>query len=145
MKKSPSAFVCSRQNLAVLPKAVVGEASRGGYLVSSDESATITLIASGSEVELALKTKEALNVKGVKVNVVSVPCFDLFIEQDKSYIDSIIVSSTKKVAIEAARGLEWYRFADEVIGMDTFGASAPADQLFEKFGFSVANILERIK
>ncbi|MFA6192297.1 MAG: transketolase [Sulfurimonas sp.] len=145
MKKSPSAFVCSRQNLAVLPKAVVGEASRGGYLVAGDESATITLMASGSEVELALKTKEALNVKGVKVNVVSVPCFDLFIEQDKSYIDSIIVSSTKKVAIEAARGLEWYRFADEVIGMETFGASAPADQLFEKFGFSVANILERIK
>ncbi len=145
MKKSPSAFVCSRQNLAVLPKAVAGEASRGGYLVASDESATITLMASGSEVELALKTKDALNLKDIKVNVVSVPCFDLFIEQDKAYIDSIIVSSTKKVAIEAARGLEWYRFADEVIGMETFGASAPADQLFEKFGFSVANILERIK
>ncbi|MCX6075739.1 MAG: transketolase [Campylobacterales bacterium] len=145
MKKSPSAFVCSRQNLAQLPKAVTGEASRGGYLVAKDESATITLMASGSEVELALKTKEALNAKGVKVNVVSVPCFDLFIEQDKSYIDSIIVSSTKKVAIEAARGLEWYKFAEQVIGMETFGASAPADQLFEKFGFSVANILERIK
>ncbi|MFA6138516.1 MAG: transketolase [Sulfurimonas sp.] len=145
MKKSPSAFVCSRQNLALLPKAVIGEASRGGYLVAGDKSATITLMASGSEVELALKTKEALNAKGVKANVVSVPCFDLFIEQDKSYIDSIIQPNTKKVAIEAARGLEWYKFADEVIGMETFGASAPADQLFEKFGFSVANILERIK
>jgi Transketolase len=64
-----------------------------------------------------------------------VPCFDLFIEQDKAYIDSIILGTTKKVAIEAARGLEWYRFADEVIGMDTFGASAPAEKLFEKFGF----------
>lgn len=145
MSKSPSAFVCSRQNLAVLPKAVLGDASKGGYLLASDENATITLMASGSEVELALKVKEALNEKGVQVNVASVPCFDLFIEQDKAYIDSIILGTTKKVAIEAARGLEWYRFADEVIGMDTFGASAPAEKLFEKFGFSVENILEKIK
>ena len=144
MRKSPSAFVCSRQNLALLPHAVVGEAKNGGYLLSRDENATITLMASGSEVELALKVKVALNTKGIKANVVSVPCFDLFIEQEKSYIDSIIKSDTKKVAIEAARGLEWYRFADEVIGMDTFGASAPAEKLFEKFGFSVESILEKI-
>ncbi len=145
MKNSPSAFVCSRQNLSILPTAVKGSASQGGYLLASDENATITLMASGSEVELALKTKEALNAKGVNVNVVSVPCYDLFIEQDKSYIDSIIKPSNKKVAIEAARGLEWYRLADEVIGMDTFGASAPADKLFAKFGFSVEDILAKIK
>ena len=144
MSKSPSAFVCSRQGLAILPDAVRGEASRGGYLVSSDEGAEITLIASGSEVELALKTKELLNTQGKKVDVVSVPCYDLFIEQDKKYIDSIIKPSSKKVAIEAARGLEWYRFADEVIGMDTFGASAPAGQLFEKFGFTAEQIAQKI-
>ncbi|MFA7354980.1 MAG: transketolase, partial [Sulfurimonadaceae bacterium] len=145
MKKSPSAFVCSRQNLSVLPSAVKGSASKGGYLLASDEGATVTLMASGSEVELALKVKVALNEKGTKADVVSVPCYDLFIEQDKAYIDSIIKPDTKKVAIEAARGLEWYRFADEVIGMDTFGASAPADKLFAKFGFSVENILSKIK
>jgi len=145
MSKSPSAFVCSRQNLAVLPKAVSGEASKGGYLLASDENATVTLMASGSEVELALKTKETLNAAGTSVNVVSVPCFDLFIEQDKSYISSIIKEGTKTVAIEAARGMEWYRLADEVIGMDTFGASAPAGQLFEKFGFTAEAIVERIK
>jgi len=145
MSKSPSAFVCSRQNLAVLPKAVSGEASRGGYLLASDENASLTLMASGSEVELALKTKEALNAAGTSVNVVSVPCFDLFIEQDKSYISSIIKEGTKTVAIEAARGLEWYRFAETVIGMDSFGASAPAGQLFEKFGFTVDAIMEKIK
>ena len=83
--------------------------------------------------------------KGVPVNVASVPCYDLFIEQDKAYIDSVIKADTKKVAIEAARGLEWYRLADEVIGMDSFGASAPAAKLFEKFGFSVDAILEKIK
>ena len=145
MSKSPSAFVCSRQNLAVLPKAVSGAASRGGYLLASDENAIITLMASGSEVELALEVKKALNEKDVPVNVVSVPCYDLFIEQEKSYIDSIIIEGTKRVAIEAARGLEWYKLADEVIAMDSFGASAPASQLFEKFGFTVENILEKIK
>lgn len=145
MDKSPSAFVCSRQNLALLPHAVKGSASQGGYLLASDEAATITLMASGSEVELALKVKEALNAKGEKANVVSVPCYDLFIEQEESYIDSIIKPATKKIAIEAARGLEWYKLADRVIGMDSFGASAPADELFEKFGFTVENILQKIK
>ena len=145
MKTSPSAFVCSRQNLAVLPKAVRGEVAQGGYLLASDENASITLMASGSEVALALKVKETLNAKDVAVNVVSVPCYDLLIEQDASYINSIIKQGTKTVAIEAARGLEWYRFADTVISMDTFGASAPADQLFEKFGFSVDSIVEKIK
>ena len=145
MSKSPSAFVCSRQNLAVLPSAVSGDASKGGYLLASDEDAVITLMASGSEVELALKVKEALNGMDVPANVVSVPCYDLFIEQDQAYIDSIIKPDCKKVAIEAARGLEWYRLADTVIAMDSFGASAPAGQLFEKFGFSVDSILEKIK
>jgi len=145
MKNSPSAFVCSRQNLSKLPHAIKGEVSKGGYLLASDEDAVITLMASGSEVELALKVKEALNEKDVPVNVVSVPCYDLFIEQDKAYISSIIKEGTKTVAIEAARGFEWYRLADEVISMNSFGASAPAGQLFEKFGFSVDNILEKIR
>ena len=145
MSKSPSAFVCSRQNLSVLPKAVTGDASKGGYLLASDADAVMTIMASGSEVELALKVKETLNGMDVPVNVVSVPCYDLFIEQDAAYMNSIIKEGTKTVAIEAARGLEWYKLADTVIAMDTFGASAPAGQLFEKFGFSVDSVLEKIK
>ena len=144
MKNSPSAFVCSRQNLPVLPACVKGDIAKGGYLLSADADATITLMASGSEVEVALKTKELLNAQGKKANVVSVPCFDLLIEQEKAYIDSIILPDTKKVAIEAARGMEWYRFADEVICMDTFGASAPAGQLFEKFGFTADKIAAKL-
>jgi transketolase len=143
MKKSPSAFVCSRQNLALLPKAVNGEASKGGYLLQESANATITLMASGSEVELAMNTRAKLAEKGVNANVVSVPCFDLLIEQDKAYLDSII-KTDKVVAIEAARGLEWYRFADEIVNMDTFGASAPAGQLFEKFGFTPEAIANRL-
>ncbi|MDX9814414.1 MAG: transketolase [Sulfurimonadaceae bacterium] len=144
MKNSPSAFVLSRQNLAILPKAVLGEASRGGYALIKSPDATITLIASGSEVELCLKTAEALKEKNIVANVVSIPCFDLFVEQDKDYIDSIIDPNTKKVAIEASRGLEWYYFADEVVGMSGFGASAPADKLFEKFGFSVESLVKKL-
>lgn len=144
MKNSPSAFVLSRQNLAILPKAALGEASRGGYALIKDHNATITLMASGSEVELCLKTAEALKEKNIIANVVSIPCFDLFIEQDKNYTDSIIEPNTKKVAIEASRGLEWYYLADEVVGMSGFGASAPADKLFEKFGFSVENLVKKL-
>ena len=144
MKNSPSAFVCSRQSLALLPEAKVGSASQGGYLVAQEKDATYTLMASGSEVSLALEVQKALATKGIKANVVSVPCYDLFIEQDAQYIASIINPATKRIAIEAARGLEWYKLADEVIGMDSFGASAPAGQLFEKFGFSVDKIIQKI-
>lgn len=144
MKTSPSAFVCSRQNLPVLSAPVNGDVENGGYLLSETSNATVTLIASGSEVSLALATAQELAVRGVMANVVSVPCYDLLIEQPQSYIDSIIKPDTKKVAIEAARGLEWYRFADTVVCMDTFGASAPANQLFEHFGFTAKAIAARI-
>jgi transketolase len=144
MKQSPSAFVCSRQGLPLLGEAVRGEVSNGGYLLSEEPDATITLMASGSEVSLALEVKERLGANGVKANVVSVPCFDLLCEQEQSYIDSIIKPGTKRVAIEAASALEWYRFADEVIGMEGFGASAPAGELFEKFGFSAEKIASKL-
>lgn len=144
MKSSPSAFVCSRQNLPVLSAPLKGDVENGGYLLSEVSNATVTLMASGSEVALALATAQELAQRGVMANVVSVPCYDLLIEQSQSYIDSIIKPDTKKVAIEAARGLEWYRFADTVIAMDTFGASAPAEQLFEYFGFTAQAIASRV-
>jgi transketolase len=122
-----------------------GDVENGGYLLSEAANATVTLMASGSEVSLALATAQELAQRGVMANVVSVPCYDLLIEQSQTYIDSIIKPGTKKVAIEAARGLEWYRFADTVIGMDTFGASAPADQLFEYFGFTAEAIASRVQ
>ena len=144
MKNAPSAFVCSRQNLPLLPLAAKGEVANGGYLLIEKADATVTLMASGSEVGLALETAQLLESKGVAANVVSVPCFDLLLEQPQSYVESIIKPSTKKVAIEAARGLEWYRFADTVVGMESFGASAPADKLFERFGFSAEAIASKI-
>jgi len=144
MKNSPSAFVCSRQNLPILPSAVKGDVENGGYLLIEEANATVTLMASGSEVSLAMESAKELRERGVIANVVSVPCFDLLLEQSQSYIDSIIKPETKKVAIEAARGLEWYRFADTVIAMESFGASAPADQLFKYFGFTAEAIASKI-
>ena len=144
MKNSPSAFVCSRQNLPILSAPVLGDVENGGYLLIEEANATVTLMASGSEVSLAIETATELRERGLIANVVSVPCFDLLLEQSQSYIDSIIKPSTKKVAIEAARGLEWYRFADTVIAMESFGASAPADQLFKYFGFTVEAIASKI-
>ena len=143
---APSGFVLSRQKLAILDTTnAFGEVSRGGYLIKKVDNASVTLIATGSEVSLALEGAKALEAKGVSVSVASIPCYDLFSEQDKSYIESIIVPNTKKLAIEAGSGTEWYKFADDVICMNCFGASAPANKLFEYFGFTVENIVKRVE
>lgn len=141
---APSAFVCSRQSLPLLGAPLKGSAAKGGYLLSEEADATMTLMASGSEVGLALDVKENLAARGIRANVVSVPCFDLFLEQERAYIDDIIKPGTKTVAIEAARGMEWYRFAETVIGMESFGASAPAGDLFKKFGFTADAIADAL-
>jgi transketolase len=142
--KNPAGFVCSRQGLLTLDGTkAYGEVKNGGYLLTEVENAQITLMASGSEVELAINSAKELNDKGIATNVVSVPCYDLLVEQDKEYIDRVINPNTKVVAIEAARGLEWYKFADELVCMDTFGASGPANELFVKFGFTVENVVAK--
>ncbi|MCZ6111357.1 transketolase [Campylobacter ureolyticus] len=135
---APSAFVLSRQGLEPLPKPVFGEPKNGGYLVKENSEAKITLIASGSEVELCLKAANLLESKDIKTNVVSVPCFEILCKQEKSYLDRILRG--KVLAVEAASGLEWYKFADEVLGMQTFGESGKAGDLFKYFGFSDTNI-----
>ena len=145
MKNSPSAFVLSRQKLQTLKAGEVefGEVAKGGYLVKKRENATLTIVASGSELMPSLKAACHLEIAGINANVVSLPCFDLFVEQDKSYIDKVIDPNTKVLAVEAASGNELYRFADEVHGMNRFGASAPADKLFEKFGFTAKGIKQK--
>jgi len=140
----PCSFILSRQGLPVFDRSEsFGESSKGGYLVKKVENAKLTLVATGSEVELAIKSSEELAKAGIATNVVSVPCFDLFAEQDRAYIDSIIEPSTKSLAIEASSSLEWYKFVDDAILMSSFGASAPANRLFDSFGFTVENVVEK--
>ena len=142
---APSAFVCSRQGLEPLPEAVFGDVKNGGYLVKESKDAKITLISSGSEVEICLKAANLLESKDIKTNVVSVPCFELFCEQSKEYLAKVLNKESKILAVEAASGLEWYKFADEVLGMSSFGESAKAQDLYKHFGFSDTNIANKAK
>ena len=144
MKTAPHGFVLSRQKLKTLkPKRDFGEVSKGAYLVKEREDATLTLMASGSELMPCLKAACYLAPLGIKANVVSVPCLDLFNEQDAEYKARVISANTKVLAVEAATATEYYRYADDVLGMTTFGASAPANLLFEKFGFTQEGIMKR--
>lgn len=142
--KAPHGFVLSRQSLKTLkPKRDFGDVSKGAYIVKKRENANLTLMASGSELMPCLKAACYLAVLGIKANVVSVPCLDLFNEQDAEYKAAVVDPNTKVLAVEAATGTEYYRYADDVLGMESFGASAPAEQLFEKFGFTQEGIMKR--
>ena len=141
----PAAFVLSRQGLEFLPKTVFGDVLNGGYLIKKAKDPKITLIATGSEVGICLKAAAILDNEDLNTNVVSVPCFETLCKQDKKYLDEIFDKNTKILAVEAASGLEWYKFADEVFGMKTFGESAKADDLFKHFGFYDVNIAKFAK
>ncbi|MCI8458396.1 MAG: transketolase [Clostridia bacterium] len=142
--KGPTCVVCSRQNLT--PFAGSGEdALFGGYIVSDSESELpeLILMASGSEVELALKSKEAM--QNPNVRVVSMPCMELFDKQTQKYRDYVLPSKCRaRIAIEAASSSPWGKYVGldgGYVCMDTFGASAPAEKLFEIYGFTVDNVL----
>ena len=142
--QAPHGFVLSRQKLKTLkPKRDFGEVSKGAYIVKKRKDANFTLMASGSELMPCLKAACYLAPLGIKANVVSVPCLDLFNEQDTPYKAAVVDPNTKVLAVEAATAQEFYRYADDVLGMESFGASAPADLLFEKFGFTKEGIMKR--
>ena len=144
----PTALVLTRQNLPQYENS--GEiALKGGYILSDSKKATpdCLLIASGSEVELIMKAQAVLAEKGVDARVISMPCIEEFEAQPKSYRESVIPSKVRaRVCVEAGSPYSWYRYAGldgEIIAMSTFGASAPADQLFTLFGFTVENVVEK--
>ncbi len=140
---APSALILSRQNLSVLDEVSKEQVLKGAYVKHHSKDPIITLVASGSEVSLALESAKILERENIPTQVVSAPCFDLLIEQDESYLKELFKG--KVLVIEASRAIEWYRFADKIIGMDSFGSSAKGDKLFEKFGFSVENITIQAK
>ncbi|MGN8426890.1 transketolase [Helicobacter pylori] len=140
---APSALILSRQNLPVLDEVSKEQVLKGAYVKHHSKDPIITLVASGSEVSLALESAKILERENIQTQVISAPCFDLLIEQDESYLKELFKG--KVLVIEASRAIEWYRFADKIIGMDSFGSSAKGDKLFEKFGFSVENITAQAK
>ena len=145
----PSALIFSRQNLPHQGRDVaqLSDIARGGYVLKDcDGEPELILIATGSEVGLAVQAFEKLTEQGRKVRVVSMPCTSVFDAQDAGYKQSVLpVQVGARIAIEAAHADFWYKYVGlegQVIGMTTFGESAPAPALFEHFGFTVDNILE---
>ena len=149
-KNKPTILVLSRQNLPVLPNSkemAKDGVAKGGYVISKAESNTPDgiLIATGSEVNLAVQAQKELKAQGKDVSVVSLPSFDLFEAQDEAYKESVLPKAvTKRVAIEAASPFGWERYIGsegKMIGINHFGASAPGDYVLEQFGFTVENVV----
>lgn len=145
-KDTPSVMVLTRQGLepTVNSHEQVELVSRGGYLVKENADAKITIVATGSEVELALKTAKEFKQKGVSINVVSIPCVEIFDVQTEVYKKSVIRDDIPALFIEMAQPDSWYKYmpkaGGEVKGIYSFGESAPAADLFKYFGFTVENI-----
>ncbi|MHC9037869.1 transketolase-like TK C-terminal-containing protein, partial [Cobetia marina] len=143
--------ILSRQNLPHQnrDKAQLANISRGGYVLkdAANGQPELILIATGSEVGLAMDAAAELEAAGRAVRVVSMPATDLFDAQDAEYRESVLPSSvTARVAIEAGHRDYWFKYVGlngDIIGMETFGESAPAGDLFKHFGFTVENVVER--
>ena len=152
-KKGPTCLVLTRQNLPVYDRAGLGwakseEAQKGGYVLCEDKDFEAIIIATGSEVELAVEAKTKLNEQGVKVRIVSMPSTNIFDEQPKEYKESVLPKNIlKRVAVEAGVTLGWYKYVGlegRVIGLDRFGASAPYKTLYKEFGITTDAIVEAV-
>ncbi|CAH1203391.1 MULTISPECIES: transketolase [Paenibacillus] len=153
-KNNPVALVLTRQNLPILEGTVEGareNVKRGAYVVSDakDGKAVAQIIATGSEVQLAVKAQAALAEEGIQVRVISMPSWDLFDKQDKAYKESVLLPDVKaRLAIEMAHPMGWEKYVGDqgdILGISTFGASAPGDRVIAEYGFTVENVVSRVK
>ena len=147
----PTALALTRQNLPQLANSTKEGALKGGYIIEDSAKAEpdVILIATGSEVSLAIDAKAELVKDGIDARVVSMPCMDIFEEQTEEYKESVLPKSVRKrVAVEALSDFGWGKYTGldgAVVSMHGFGASAPADKLFKKFGFTVENVVNTVK
>jgi transketolase len=149
-RKRPSLLAMSRQNLPNYDAMSIEGVAKGAYIVSDSEGTPdLILIGSGSEVQLCVEAAATLRAEGKAVRVVSMPCWELFDEQDAAYRESVLPAAVKKrLAVEAGSPFGWCRYTGsegDVIGIDRFGASAPGEVCLEKFGFTVANVLDKAR
>ena len=148
---TPTCLIFSRQNTSPIKRSEdqIKAIENGGYLLSDQENANITLIASGSELQLALDAAEILQKDhGVISNVVSMPCLDTFLDQSEAYQSSVVKEDLPSLVIELSHPNSWYKIlnkSDKVLGIETFGESAPANILLEHFGFTTPNVVELAK
>ncbi|MEX0658969.1 MAG: transketolase [Egibacteraceae bacterium] len=132
----PTLLALSRQGVPVLAETSAAEVAKGGYIVQGDDDPDVVLVATGTEVSLAVEAAAVLSQRDVNVRVVSLPCWELFEEQDLDYRDGVLPPEAPVLSVEAATSFGWSRWADEHIALDRFGASAPAPDLYEHFGFT---------
>jgi transketolase len=151
LRQQPAGILLSRQNLPVFDRTICAGAEgvdKGAYvLVAAPSKAEVVIIATGSEVSLAVKSAEALNAQGISTQVVSAPCLEWFNKESESYRASVIPPSALRVSIEAGIAQGWREYVGDsgvIISLDHYGASASAAQLFAEFGFTVENVVARV-
>ena len=149
-KTTPTCLIFSRQGTSAITrdKDQIESISNGGYLLESNSQAQLTLVASGSEVQMMLDAAIQLKEVGIIANVASIPCLDIFLNTSKEYQSSVIQDNLPTLVAELAHPNSWYRLLnknDKVLGIETFGESAPASILLEHFGFNVENVVKTAK
>ena len=149
-QKTPTCLIYSRQGTSAIKRSPdqISMIDMGGYLLEESDDFDLTIVASGSEVQLALDAAKVLKNDSIDANVVSMPCLDIFLDQDKEYQNKIINPEKPVLVVECAHPNSWYRILnrnDKVIGIETFGESAPGSELLNHFGFNTDNVIKTAK
>ena len=146
-KETPSVLVLSRQNINVNAKFnCVDNVRKGAYIISEAAQTPVAqIIATGSEVDLAISSQRELEKQGIYVDVISMPCFRLFDIQDEVYRNSVLKPGVKKLAVEMASSYGWHKYVDEVLCIDTFGASGNGNEVMNFFGFNKETVVDKVK
>ncbi|MDC3102323.1 transketolase [Gammaproteobacteria bacterium] len=149
-QKTPTCLIYSRQGTSAIKRSPdqISMIDMGGYLLEESDDFDLTIVASGSEVQLALDAAKELKNDSINANVVSMPCLDIFLDQDKEYQNKIINPEKPVLVVECAHPNSWYRILnrnDKVIGIETFGESAPGSELLNHFGFNADNVIKTAK
>ena len=147
---TPTCLIFSRQNTSPITRNAnqISDIKKGGYLIRENADAQITLMASGSELQMMLDASDALNEEGIVSNVVSMPCLDIFLDSSEEYQSSIVKKDLPILVAELAHPNSWYKLlnkTDKVLGIETFGESAPANILLDHFGFTTPNVIKMAK
>ena len=147
---TPTCLIFSRQNTSPITRNAnqISDIKKGGYLIRESSEAQITLMASGSELQMMLDASDALNEEGIVSNVVSMPCLDIFLDSSEEYQSSIVKKDLPILVAELAHPNSWYKLlnkTDKVLGIETFGESAPANVLLDHFGFTTPNVIKMAK
>jgi transketolase len=144
--EGPAAFMLSRQNLPILEGVTWEGVRRGGYVLQeADGDAQVVLVGTGSELQLCVAAREQLQGEGIPARVVSLPCWEVFADQDDDYRASVLPAGVPKLSVEAGVAMGWRKWVDASVSLEHFGASAPAEILFREFGFTPENVVKHAK